>query len=140
MKHLQIGLFLLTAFLLTSCSGGSQIDQIAGKWTLASFTNGAETVELTECDQQTSWDFTTEPAEALGDGTPVQKLSAKSPDNCEFYSFESKWTVDKGKLFISTLRIGGIGGNSLAGLLEIEELSDSKMVVSMRKRKLTFTR
>ena len=140
MKNVKLGLVFVVTLFLAACGGGNQKKQITGEWTLSAFTNDGETIELTDCDKQTKWNFTTESAEALGDGTEVQKLNASAPDNCEYYGFDAKWTVKDGKLFVSTSRIGGMGGNSLAGLMEIKELSANKMVVKVMKRELTFTR
>jgi hypothetical protein len=140
MKNVKIGIVFLVTLFLAACGGGNQKNQITGEWTLSAYTNDGETIELTDCDKQTKWNFTTEAAEALGDGTEVQKLSATAPDNCEYYGFDAKWTVKDGKLFVSTSRIGGMGGSSLAGLMEILELSANKMVVKTMKRELTFTK
>lgn len=139
MKILQIGFGLLCFFFFTSCGGGgNKMNQIQGVWKLTSFTNNSETVDLTDCDKQTTWNFTQEGDEPLGDGTEVKKLTAKAPANCEYYDFDSKWTVKDGKLFISSSRIGGMGGSSLAGLMEIAELTDSRMVLKIMKKELVF--
>lgn len=138
MKKLQIGILLFTTLLISSCENNSQKDQITGEWTLSSFSNDTKIVELTDCDKKTTWNFTTESAEALGDGTKVQKLNSVAPENCKFYGFDAKWTVKDGQLFLSTSRIGGIGGNSFAGLMEIKELTNNKMVLKMMKKELTL--
>ncbi len=158
MRQLQIGLFLFLTVSFTSCtnndetedttedtqkvevSSNSQKDQVAGEWTLSSFSSDGEAIELTDCDQKTIWNFTTEETDPLGDGTETQKLNAVAPDDCEFYSFDAKWTVHDGQLFVSTSRIGGLGGNSLAGLMKIKELSDNLMVVEIMKKELIFKR
>jgi len=141
MKQLTIIAFvLLTTVLMISCGNDSQHNQVTGEWTLSSFSNDGEVVELTECDEKTTWNFTLESAEALGDGTEVQKLKAVAPENCQYYGFDAKWTIKDGKLFISTSRIGGMGGSSLAGLMEIKELTKNKMVVKTMKKELTFNR
>lgn len=140
MKKLTISFLLLTSVLIMSCGNNNQKNQINGEWTLSSFTNKGEVVELTECDKKTNWNFTSESVEPLGDGTEVQKLSAVAPETCEYYDFEAKWTVKDGKLFVSTSRIGGMGGSSLAGLMEIKELTENKMVVEIMKKELTFSR
>jgi hypothetical protein len=137
MKKLKLGLLALTSLLIVSCGGVSN-DQIAGEWKLTGFSDNGENVELSDCDKQTTWNFTTEAAETLGDGTAVQVLKGQSPDNCEYYSFDSKWTVRDGGLFVSTSRIGGMGGFSLAGLMEIVELTDNKLVLKSMKKEITL--
>lgn len=139
MKLLQTGFGLLCFFFFTSCGGGgNKMNQIQGVWKLISLTNNSETVDLSDCDKQTTWNFTLEDDEALGDGTEVKKVIAKAPDNCKYYGFDAKWTVKDGKLFISSSRIGGMGGISLAGLMEVTELTDSRMVLKIMKNELTF--
>lgn len=139
MKILQTGFGLLCFFFFTSCGGGgNKMNQIQGVWKLISLTNNSETVDLSDCDKQTTWNFTLEDDEALGDGTEVKKVIAKAPDNCKYYGFDAKWTVKDGKLFISSSRIGGMGGISLAGLMEVTELTDSRMVLKIMKNELTF--
>lgn len=137
MKKITLGLLLLTSVLFVSCGGG-QKEKIAGEWKLTNFTDKGEPIELTECDKQTTWNFTKEGDEALADGTQVQKLIGSAPEECEYYSFDSKWTVQDGKLFVSTSRIGGMGGSSFAGLMEIVELSDTKMVLRTFKKEITL--
>jgi hypothetical protein len=138
MKTIKFGLFALTAALFVACGGGGEKEKIAGEWNLTGFSDDGKKVELTDCDQQTIWNFTTESAEALGDGTAVHKLNAKAPEECKFYSFDSKWTVKDGSLFISTSRIGGMGGFSMAGLMDIVELTDNKLVLKSMKKELTL--
>lgn len=161
MRQLQIGLVLMIALVFASCTDNGQEsqnegtqeegqvveksevsegDKVAGTWTLSSFVDDGKVVELTECDEKTTWNFTTESAETLSDGTAVQKLNAVAPEECEYYSFDAKWTVQNGQLFVSTSRIGGLGGNSLAGLMKIKELTDNKLVVEIMKKELTFKR
>lgn len=138
MLRIQIGILLFISLLLVSCESGSQKEQLIGEWTLVSFSDNSEEVELTDCDKKTTWVFMTESAGTLGDGTEVKKLTAKAPESCEYYGFDSKWTVKDNQLFISTSRIGGMGGNSLAGLMEIKELTNEKMVLETMKKELTF--
>lgn len=161
MRQLRIGLVLMIALVFASCTDNGQEsqnegtqeegqvveksevsegDKVAGTWTLSSFVDDGKVVELTECDEKTTWNFTTESAETLGDGTAVQKLNAVAPEECEYYSFDAKWTVQNGQLFVSTSRIGGLGGNLLAGLMKIKELTDNKLVVEIMKKELTFKR
>lgn len=137
MKVLKLGVIALTTTLFVACGGGKK-EKIVGKWKLTSFTNDGETVELTDCDKKTTWNFTTESAEALGDGTAVQKLNGVAPDDCKYYGFDSKWTVKDGKLFVSTSQIGGMGGSSMAGMMDIQELTDKKMVLKFMKKEITL--
>ena len=137
MKIIKLGVLTISALLFVACGGAKQ-DKIAGEWKLSGFVNDGEKVELTDCDKKTTWNFTEETAEALGDGTEVQKLIGAAPDNCEYYSFDSKWTVKDGKLFVSTSRIGGMGGVSLAGMMEIVELTDSKLVLLTMGKEITL--
>lgn len=140
MKKLTIGFVILTVILMTSCDNNSQKDKITGEWTLSSFSNKEEAIELSDCDKNTTWNFTNESAESLDDGTEVNKLNAVAPENCKYYGFDAKWTEIDGKLFISSSRIGGMGGNSFAGLMEIKEISKDIMVIETMKKKLTFKR
>lgn len=141
MKRLKLITFvLLTSVLTSSCGDDGLNNQVAGEWTLTSFSIDGEEVELTECDEKTTWTFTLEPSDPLTDGTEVQTLKAVAPENCQYYGFDAKWTTKEGKLFISTSRIGGMGGNSLAGLMEIKELTENKLVVVAMSKELTFIR
>jgi hypothetical protein len=140
MKHLSIVFFVFAIILFTSCNNDNKKNQISGEWTLSSYNINGEKVELTDCDEKTTWNFTLESAESLGDGTNVHKLNAKAPDNCKYYGFDAPWTIKDGKLFISSSRIGGMGGSSLAGLMDIIEISESKMMLAMMKKELIFTR
>lgn len=140
MKTFIISSLTALSVFMMGCSSNDLSKQIAGDWTLTSYVNDSEEVELTECDAKTKWSFTNEGTEPLADGTQVMKLVATAPDNCEYFGFEASWTVVDGQLFISTSRIGGMGGSSLAGLMEVVEITPNKMVVTMMKKKLTFTR
>ena len=139
MKTIKFGLFAIVALLFIACGGG-QKDKIVGEWKLKEFTRDGKTIELTDCDRQTVWDFTTTDAEPLSDGTKVQQLKGESPKECKFYNFDSKWMVKDGEIFISSCRIGGMGGMSLAGLMEIVELTDDKLVVSSMDNQITLDR
>jgi hypothetical protein len=48
--------------------------------------------------------------------------------------------VTDSKIFISSCRIGGMGGMSLAGLMEIVELTEDKLVLSAMDKKITLKR
>lgn len=140
MKNLTIVLLSITSFVITSCSNNAKDRKINGKWVLSSFKSDSEVVNLSDCDKQTIWNFTTTVEEPLGDGTEVQKLEATAPEDCQFYGFDSKWTVKDEKLFISSSRIGGMGGNSLAGLMTIKELTENKMILEIFRKELIFER
>jgi len=44
------------------------------------------------------------------------------------FGFEASWTMlPDGHLFISTTRIGGVGGSSKADRFEVAELTDSRI-------------
>ena len=137
MKKLKFFTIASITFLLFACGGGQE-KNIEGNWKLQSIQDNGEKIQLTECDNLTTWEFTAESAEALDDGTKVKKLNGKAPENCKFYSFDAKWTMKDGKLFISTSRVGGMGGFSMAGLLEIVNLTDKKLVVKSMSKELTF--
>ena len=137
MRVLKVGLIILTTFFVVSCGGGKK-EKIVGEWKLTAFTNDGETVELTECDKKTTWNFTKESAEDLGDGTAVQQLHAIAPEECKYFGFNSKWTVKDGKLFVSTSRIGGMGGFSLAGMMEIVDLTNNKLVLNTMNKEITL--
>lgn len=138
MMKLKIVAIAAITSVLFACGGNDQKGKIEGIWKLTGFSNNGEKVELSECDKQTTWDFTSDKAEPLGDGTEVQHLKGTAPEDCKFYSFDSKWTVTNGKLFVSTSRIGGLGGSSLAGMMEIVELTDNKLVLRIMKKEITL--
>lgn len=153
-------LIITSAFLLFAC--GSQENKendrtettetttteeakpsILGEWTLGSVvgTESGEAVELNACDSSTKWNFTETDAGTLGDGTAVKQIIAKAPESCKFYGFDSKWTMtEDGKLFISSTKVGGIGGPSNAGLFDIEELTNDKLVLKILRNRYTFSR
>lgn len=95
----------------------------------------------TECDAQTTWHFTSEKADPLGDGTEVMKLVVTAPDDCTFYGFEATWTTtNDGNLFISSTRVGGMGGSSNAGQFEVVELTDKQMTLKSFSNVYSFGR
>ena len=141
----QIFFILTLVAFLGACSGGDSKDggkeyttkDFAGTWKIVD-AQGDRVKPLTDCDNQTEWNFTEEEVEPLQDGTRVMQLSVTAPSSCEFYDFEAKWTVNGGKLFMSTTRTGGVGGNSFAGLFEIKEKTDKKFTVEIKGRTMTF--
>lgn len=131
MKRFSFFLGALALTTLFACGGGVNTDAFVGEWTLTSHTDDGSATELTECDTQTKWNFTADKAEPLADGTEVMTLSAKAPDDCKWYGFDAKWTVKNGQLFISTTKIGGMGGNSNAGMFTIVEQTPNKLVLEI---------
>ena len=115
---------------------------ISGKWQLVSFTKTDSEEELyTDCDANTIWNFTTEEDEPLGDGTAVSKLLVSAPEECKFYDFDAKWTISNDQLFMSSTRIGGIGGYSGAGLFSIESFDGNSLKLShMKKANYEFSK
>ncbi len=117
------------------------VESIAGTWELIHYSSEKKPeAGLTECDKATPWNFTTEAAEPLGDGTEVNKLVASAPDSCKWYGFETKWTVTKGKLFMASTQIGGMGGLSLAGSITIDSFDGKTMVLTSFGNRLEFSR
>lgn len=143
MKNLLYAFFVL-ALGLTACGGGGgnadAIKNIAGEWKLTEFTGKDGEVKTTECDKKTVWNFTQEKAEPLGDGTEVMKVKATAPDDCKWYGFDSKWTIKDGQLFISSTKVGGMGGNSNAGLFKIVEQSPNSLVLEIMGNKYKFSK
>ena len=138
MKNL---LFALFACILFSCSGGGNKEKaITGTWKLVTLENtkDGEAPELKECDKKTIWKFSKDKAEPLGDGTEVMKLKAKAPDGCKWQGFDSKWTVKDGNLYISSTKVGGMGGISNAGMFTIKEINDKKMVLEILRHRYVF--
>ena len=135
MKNLFV--LAIGALLLTSCGAGGGNDQFVGQWKLEKFVSDGED-KTTECDKNTVWDFTSEKDVPLGDGTEVMKLKATAPADCEWYGFDAKWTTKDGQLFVSTSKVGGMGGNSMAGLFDVVKVDDTEMEIKVRNNVLTF--
>ena len=137
-------LFLILTTLLIACSGSSpqkNTPSVTGTWkliSLESIDNSKQVKPLTDCDAQTLWQFTEEKVEPLNDGTEVMKVIAKAPDNCKWFGFESKWTMQGEKLFISSTQVGGMGGSSNAGLFNMTMPESGKMVLQILHLKYTF--
>lgn len=121
-------------------SDNSKVD-LEGSWKLqAMLLKDGTAYEMTACDSSVIWNFTDMAAEPLGDGTQVAKLIAVAPESCEYYGFEAKWTEVEGNLFISTTRIGGMGGKSFAGMFKTVEKTSNKLVISSLGNELTLVR
>lgn len=139
MKNLLFALLAFSLLLLASCSSGNGFNEkVVGEWKLISFTDKGQAIELKDCDNQTVWNFKNTKAESLGDGTEVYELEATTGDGCKWFDFQSKWTMKEGNLFISSSRIGGMGGVSLAGTMEIVSLDDKNMEWAFMNKKLVF--
>lgn len=119
----------------------NQGPNIEGKWMIIHYLKkDGSKMELQACDSAVVWDFTTEDAEVLSDGTQTKKLIASAPESCKFYDFEAKWTMYGGDLFISTTRFGGIGGVSHAGLFKIKNFRDIKFEIESGGNTMVFLR
>ena len=143
MKNLTVVFALFLGAFLTSCGVGdsSAAKKITGEWTLTQLEKEGEgAIELKDCDKQTKWNFTKEKAEPLGDGTEVMKVVAKAPEGCKFFGFDSKWMMKDGQLFISSVKVGGMGGSSNAGMFNIVESTPNKMVLKIMSNTYTLTR
>lgn len=156
MKRLYNYLTICTFIFLTACAseqnsteGQSESDQgqlsdlsFTGTWKLVDYQGKeGEDFTLTACDSATTWEFTDKEEEPLGDGTEVSKLIVTAPDDCKFYGFEAKWTsLNNGQFFISTSKIGGIGGPSSAGLFSIEKHTSNDLVLKSLGRTYIFSR
>ncbi|MFZ6053280.1 lipocalin family protein [Halocola ammonii] len=141
MKTLKFNIIALIALAIgfASCGGAPSSSEFVGKYQLIKVEDeNDESAEVTECDEMTIWHFTNEEAEPLVDGTEVKKVIATAPDECKYYGFDSKWTTKDGKLFISSVRTGGMGGGSNAGLFEIKEKTDDKLVLKIMKKTYTL--
>jgi len=131
-------LILPFTFFLFACGGGNSGQDISGTWSLTGFSKDGNPVELTDCDLKTKWIFTDEAADPLGDGTEVSVLKAEAPSDCEYYGFDAKWTVKDGQVFVSTSRIGGMGGSSLAGMMKIVESGPNRLVLETMGKQITL--
>lgn len=150
---MKIG-FLFVAFLaLVSCGGqmsgdsssktsvsGHSIDDVAGEWKFVNFESDGSNEKFTECDALTVWYFTKEKGEKLTDGTEVMKMKAVAPEDCKWFGFEANWTIVPEGIFISTVRMGGMGGFSNAGVFSIEQLDNEKLVLKILDNIYTFER
>ena len=142
-------IIISSLLLLASCgSQGDLSTEIIGKWKLSSYEEGDENpfkknmgeFEISDCDKASVWNFLNEGAESLSDGTEVKTLIVDSGKDCEFYEFESKWTVKGKNLFLTSTSLGGIGGRSYAGLFEVLEFNKDQMIIEISDAKFTFER
>jgi len=157
MKRMTLQLKSLSIFcallIFAACSGGvsetsdaqDQSNQastsVEGSWNLISFESNGSSEKFKECDAQTTWHFTGEDAAPLSDGTAAKKIVASAPEDCNFFGFESTWAMlPQNQLFIASTRVGGTGGASNAGLFDIEELSQDKLVLKAMSNIYTFER
>lgn len=103
-----------------------------GEWRFKGYSENGASDKFKDCDARTVWHFSDEVATPLGDGTAVKKLKVSAPEDCMHYGFDASWTMlPDGQLFISSTRIGGVGGSSKAGRFEVAELTDSRMVLKL---------
>jgi hypothetical protein len=119
----------------------NQSFSVVGEWKLLNYTKkDGSNMELKACDSAVVWNFTTEEAEPMSDGTKMMKFVATAPESCKFFDFEAKWTMHEGDVFISTTRIGGIGGVSHAGIFKLKNFSEKKFEVETGGSILVFMR
>lgn len=111
---------------------------LVGKWKLVSFINRKGEPAMQECDYKTEWNFSEDKAEALSDGTQVMVLNVTAPTECKWFDFKAKWNVVNGQLFISTTKVGGMGGTSNAGLFKIIQLEGKRMKLEILKSVYDF--
>ena len=111
-----------------------------GMWMLVSLDGEKVPGGATDCDKQTNWNFTENEAEPLDDGTKVYQLIVTAPEECKWYDFEAKWTRVQDQLFISSCRVGGMGGLSNAGLFDIVEANSGLMILEILGTRYTFER
>ena len=143
MQFIMRLVLVLMAAVMVSCGGGnSSTKSVEGVWKLSKLEKEGEgEIPLTECTKTASWNFTSEADEALGDGTVTMKLMVKANDDCTTESFESKWTTTENGLFIASTRFtvdNETKNMSLAGLFQIMEQTDTKLVVKSMSNTLTF--
>jgi hypothetical protein len=129
----RAALFALPLMWLTACGDGTASGlSPVGEWRFTGYSENGVSDKFKDCDARTVWHFSDEAAPPLGDGTKVKKMKATAPDDCMHFGFEASWTMmPEGKLFISTTRIGGVGGSSKAGRFEVVELTDNRMVLAL---------
>lgn len=144
MLLVKSGFLFGALFVLGSCGGqmsgdnssqstadGHSVDDVAGEWKFVNYESEGSNEKFTECDARTIWYFTKEEGEKLTDGTEVLKMRAEAPEDCKWFGFDANWTILPEGIFISTVRVGGMGGGSNAGTFTIEQLNDEKMVLKM---------
>lgn len=127
--------------LSTTSKKPLSIADIKGNWILVEFERTGSDFNLNECDKQTIWQFKGINAKPMVDGTEMYKLVAKKGAECDkWFGFESAWVVYKGKLFITSSTIGGVGGISQAGVFDNAVFENDKMILTAQKSKYTFQR
>lgn len=121
--------------------GSTENVSIVGKWKLTKVEGDrVEEGTIDECDFNTIWNFTDKPAEPLSDGTEVFTLIATPTEDCKFRDFEAKWTELEKSVFMSTSRVGGVGGLSHAGLFEVIEKDTDHLVLFIFGTTYSFKR
>lgn len=134
-------------FGLYACSSEANSDTTTigpspvGEWRFTGYSDDARRPKFTDCDARTVWRFSNEAAPHLADGTKVKHMTATAPDECEHFGFEATWTMlPDNMLFLSTTRMGGVGGASFAGRFKVKELTEERMVLEVFKSTYTFER
>jgi hypothetical protein len=114
---------------------------LVGQWRFLSFSDNGASDKFTSCDGRTMWHFTEEEVGTLDDGTMAMKLVAVAPDDCAHYGFEASWAMlPDGQLYISTTRMGGVGGSSQAGQFQVAEVAKHRLVLRFFQKEYTFQR
>lgn len=115
--------------------------EMGGPWRLISCTKGKESV-MVDCDKSAVWTFTEEQSEPLADGTEVFRLVVSSlVGDCDDSVFEAKWRdMRDGKVFISKAKVGGFGGLSMSGMMEVMELGADRMELMVQDVYFVFER
>ncbi|MFN2396742.1 MAG: hypothetical protein ABR597_13760 [Bacteroidales bacterium] len=150
---MKIGFLVVVMLAVASCggqmsgdnssktsAGGHSVDDVAGEWKFVNFESDGSNEKFTECDARTVWYFTKEKGENLTDGTEVMKMEAVAPEDCKWFGFEANWTMLPDGIFISTVRVGGLGGFSNAGTFSIEQLDDERLVLKIFENVYTLER
>ncbi len=152
MNKLFIPGVIILLITIVACNQGQkkaeephqQIDSenIMGKWSLREFSRtGIDTsIQVSDCDHHTAWNFTREIAPKLGDTLPAKILRARAPDTCNHHGFEARWAVYDGKLYITATRINGLEGISNAGWFDIIHLDERRMVIDIMRNRYTFVK
>lgn len=143
MKVIMRLISLLMVVAMVSCGGGNSTSKsVEGIWKLVKLEKEGEgEIPLTECTKTASWNFSSVADEALGDGTETMKLEVKANDGCTTESFDSKWATTENGLFIASTRFtvdNETKNMSFAGLFQIVEQSDNKLIVKSMKNTMTF--
>ena len=146
-----LGIFAAFVFLLQACSSGGSgsglsDSQILGKWQITGVAVGESSmfhknnkdIGSDECVLKTVWEFTSEEAKALSDGTKTKKMMIVAPEECQHYSTDSTWTIYNGRVFLTSSRIGGVGGISLAGQFKVNKVTATELELFLSDVTISF--